>query len=243
MSDFIIPKGRDFEFTVKVIEADSFLAQDLTNRLGTPTMKLFRKDAPNNTVISVDLVVPEDVTGSSTPEVPQLSIVTIDTQVSVDEVYRITINGVENSYTAVDGDTAATVTTALMAELGDTPMVTISAVPASTTSFYVEANTGVVEFEISSTSSNLWVDTDTVGVTKIIGESTQNAVNGMLAGSILADPVVGLGTSDLEYERGSKEDGYYLRPLYSATIEVKFSTDIPDIITTIENVYVTPTGV
>ena len=243
MAEFVIPKGRDFEFTIKVIEADSFIAQDLTDMLGTPTMKLFTKEDPNDAVLSVDLVVPNDGIGSSISEVPQRSIVTVDNQVSVDEVYRIKINGVENSYTAVEGATAATVTTALMAELSDTPMVTISAVPSSTTSFYVEANTGVVEFEISSASGNLWVDTDTVGVTKIIGESTQNAVNGMLSGSILANPNIGLGTSNLFADRGSKEDGYYLKPFYSATIEIKFPTGIPDIITTIENVYVTPTGV
>lgn len=29
MSDFIIPKGKEFQFTIKVIEKDSFLAQDV----------------------------------------------------------------------------------------------------------------------------------------------------------------------------------------------------------------------
>ena len=110
--------------------------------------------------------------------------------------------------------------------------------PEFITSFFVEANTGVVEFEISSTSGNLFVELDVVGIEEVVGESTQNALNGMLSGSIPS-----LQTGGLDIERGSKEDGYYLKPLYSATIEVKFSTDIPDIITTIENVYVTPTGV
>jgi len=31
MADFVIPKGQDFEFAIKVIEKDSFLPQDLTN--------------------------------------------------------------------------------------------------------------------------------------------------------------------------------------------------------------------
>lgn len=31
MADFIIPKGKEFKFTIKVIEKDSFIAQDLAN--------------------------------------------------------------------------------------------------------------------------------------------------------------------------------------------------------------------
>ena len=31
MSDFIIPKGKEFRFNIKVIEKDSFIAQDVTN--------------------------------------------------------------------------------------------------------------------------------------------------------------------------------------------------------------------
>lgn len=31
MAEFIIPKGKDYTFTIKVMEKDSFLPQDLTN--------------------------------------------------------------------------------------------------------------------------------------------------------------------------------------------------------------------
>ncbi len=31
MSDFIIPKGKEFKFNIRVIEKDSFIAQDVTN--------------------------------------------------------------------------------------------------------------------------------------------------------------------------------------------------------------------
>lgn len=41
MEDFIIPKGSDFTFTIKVIEKDSFLAQDLTN-MDTATIEVFK---------------------------------------------------------------------------------------------------------------------------------------------------------------------------------------------------------
>ena len=31
MADLIVPKGKEFRFNVKVIEKDSFIAQDVTN--------------------------------------------------------------------------------------------------------------------------------------------------------------------------------------------------------------------
>ena len=66
MSDFIIPKGRDFEFTIKVIEADSFIAQDLTNVVGIPTLKLATKLVPDVAVVTVNLSVVDAVNGMLT---------------------------------------------------------------------------------------------------------------------------------------------------------------------------------
>ena len=31
MSDFVVPKGKEFRFNIKVIEKDSFIAEDVTN--------------------------------------------------------------------------------------------------------------------------------------------------------------------------------------------------------------------
>ena len=39
MADFVIPKGKDFEFVITVMERDSFLPQDLTN-MATATLEL-----------------------------------------------------------------------------------------------------------------------------------------------------------------------------------------------------------
>jgi len=39
MADFVIPKGETFEFSVRVKDKSSFLAQDLTN-MGTATFRL-----------------------------------------------------------------------------------------------------------------------------------------------------------------------------------------------------------
>lgn len=61
MSDFVIPKGLDFEFTVRVIEADSFLAQDLRSMdisAGNgPKLRLSKLSAPDITVLTIDLDV------------------------------------------------------------------------------------------------------------------------------------------------------------------------------------------
>lgn len=43
MSDFLIPKGKEFTFTVNVKERDSYIAQDLTN-LSAATFEVFKKD-------------------------------------------------------------------------------------------------------------------------------------------------------------------------------------------------------
>ena len=43
MADFVIPKGETFEFSIKVIEKDSFLAQDLTN-MNSAVFRLIKLD-------------------------------------------------------------------------------------------------------------------------------------------------------------------------------------------------------
>lgn len=54
MSDFIIPKGLAFDFTVKVIEEDSFLPQDVTN-MDVGTFTLVAHSAPDVSVVSIPL--------------------------------------------------------------------------------------------------------------------------------------------------------------------------------------------
>ena len=61
MSDFIIPKGKDFAFTIKVIEKDSFLPQDLTNMLSA-TIDFFSA-ADGCKVHTVTLVVVDALNG------------------------------------------------------------------------------------------------------------------------------------------------------------------------------------
>ena len=121
MSDFIIPKGADFTFTVAVKERDSFLAQDLTN-MATASIEIFEKAA---------------------------SCTKFTTAMTVDD-----------------------------------------------------------------------------------------ALNGILKGTLLA-----LNTDTLVVDRGPKVDGYYLKPLYYASISITFIDATLPIFVLIEDVYASPSGV
>ncbi len=121
MADFVIPKGQDFEFSIKVIEKDSFLAQDLTN-MSTAKFRLIKLD-DSSLVTTIDMVL---------------------------------------------------------------------------------------------------VD----------------ATNGILKGSI-ANTV----TSTLVLDRGSKEDGYYLKPVYQGSMTITFSDGTESINVLIDKILVAPTGV
>lgn len=47
----------------------------------------------------------------------------------------------------------------------------------------------------------------------------------------------------LEYERGDKVDGYYVKPTYEAVINIVFSDSTSDIVAVIPNVCVIPLGI
>lgn len=121
MSDFIIPKGSDFTFTIVVKERDSFLAQDLTN-MATASITVFQKL-----------------------------------------------------------DSCITLTAAL---------------------------------------------------------TVSDALNGILKGTLPA-----IDTTNLLVDRGDKVDGYYLKSLYYASIEVTFSDATLPIFVLVSDVYVSPVGV
>ena len=70
MTEFVIPKGKEFEFTIKVIESDSFIAQNLSSVVVTPTLKIVDKAAPTATVISVNLTVTDAVNGMLEGTIP-----------------------------------------------------------------------------------------------------------------------------------------------------------------------------
>lgn len=51
MADFVIPKGKDFEFVITVMERDSFLPQDLAN-MDTATLELM--ELSTNVCVTID---------------------------------------------------------------------------------------------------------------------------------------------------------------------------------------------
>lgn len=63
MADLIIPKGKEFKFNIKVIEKDSFIAQDVTNlNLSTSSVKFMNSATLaciNNTGTIIELI-PDD---------------------------------------------------------------------------------------------------------------------------------------------------------------------------------------
>ena len=63
MADLIVPKGKEFRFNVKVIEKDSFIAQDVTNLDLVASSVKFMNSATlvciDNTDILIELV-PDD---------------------------------------------------------------------------------------------------------------------------------------------------------------------------------------
>ena len=63
MADLIIPKGKEFKFNIKVIEKDSFIAQDVTNlNLSASSVKFMNSSTLtciNNTGTLIE-IIPDD---------------------------------------------------------------------------------------------------------------------------------------------------------------------------------------
>ena len=63
MADLIIPKGKEFKFNIKVIEKDSFIAQDVTNLNLSASSVKFMNSATltciNNTGTLIE-IIPDD---------------------------------------------------------------------------------------------------------------------------------------------------------------------------------------
>ena len=63
MSDFVVPKGKEFRFNIKVIEKDSFIAEDVTNLDTINSSVKFMKSSTmvciDNTGITIEKV-PDD---------------------------------------------------------------------------------------------------------------------------------------------------------------------------------------
>ena len=87
-------------------------------------------------------------------------------------------------------------------------------------------STASIEILLLSTSCTVFTTVMTV----------HDAINGILKCTIPA-----VDTNLLTIERGPKEDGYYNKPTHSALITVNFTDTTPNVFSTLEKVYATPT--
>lgn len=92
MSDFIIPKGKEFKFNIRVIEKDSFMAQDITSLSVSSSSVKFINPATSvclsNTGITIEKV-PDYANGVITVTIPATitSLMTVNRGEEVDGYY------------------------------------------------------------------------------------------------------------------------------------------------------------
>lgn len=92
MSDFIIPKGKEFKFNIRVIEKDSFIAQDITNLSVSSSSVKFMNPASgvclSNTGITIEKV-PDYANGVIRVTIPSTitSLMTVNRGEEVDGHY------------------------------------------------------------------------------------------------------------------------------------------------------------
>lgn len=104
MSDFIIPKGAIFTFTIAVKERDSFLAQDLTN-MSSAVITVFEKADTSCIKFTSDLVVSDALNGilKGTLSAFDTGLLTIDRGPKVDGYYLKPLYYASIAITFTDG--------------------------------------------------------------------------------------------------------------------------------------------
>lgn len=235
-NDFVIPKGLDFDFTVQIMEEDSFLPQNLDG-------------FTDGYLRIIDMATGEPVTG-----VPDISLAKItesttdailvteeETELSVATLgigeYSITVN--DTTYSVIY-DVAPTDLAQVAADLYTQMVVT----PMNITATYVAL-------------SNVITLKDTTGGTAVITFSTNIAKTGYIAGieavagststfyndnGYLKGTITALVTNNLEVSRGAKVDDYYLNAIYQGVLQVNFSDNTPDKTALICEIYVVYSG-
>ena len=238
MADFGIPKGKDYTFTVKVMEKDSTIAQDLTNMEGSGVFKVF-KIADQATIITANMTVPDDIILiPAEAEVPQVSIVTV--AVVEDEVdYSVTVDLVTYMYTSQIGDTNLLIVDGLEAALVNAPVTLVDNADGTLTLTAKDVTFNLL------VSSNMYYTTTTAGKDAVAEVTSNYAVNGILMCTLPAADGGSGGTDDLVLSRSTAVDDYYNKIGYQASIDVAFTvaSDILPVFVVVPNVVVTPTGV
>lgn len=237
MATFKIPKGNVFGFSVRVVEPNSFLPQDLTD-LDVASFKIFEK-ANGNALVLSSVLTTDDGNGSEVSQVDEVTVASVvdDTEYTISILYVEGTSVLTADYLFVSG--TGTTEELIIAGLA-TAMANAPVTPTTTATTLTLTGADSLTTYSYSISSNLVLDNTVEAYTAV-----SDSLNGLLTGTLGAgaDMVVDT-TGMLQIDRGSKVDNFYLKALYYASIDISFTdpTILP-ITVLIEDVYVTPTAV
>lgn len=236
-NDFTIPKGLDFDFTVQVLQENSFLPQDLTGFL-------------NGTFKLIDISTGASIPGVNDVVLSKITEDVIDPIVLVEEeleltiavneaaLYYIDINGTRYSVDYTAGAAAST------AAVADALYALMTVVPQDVSVVHTPA-TAVITIKNTVGQSNTVLFTNNIAQTNYIKgveavdgyTSTYYNDNGFLKGNIPA-----IETGVLNVSRGDAVDGYYLKPTYQGILQVNFSDNTLNKTAIVCQIYVVYTG-
>lgn len=233
-NDFVIPKGLEFDFTVQIMEEDSFLPQILDGYLDG-YLRIIDM-ATGDPVVGVPDVPLTKITENTTDAVlvvaeeTELSIATLD----IGE-YSITINDTKYSVLYdVAPSTLLEVAVALKAQMVVEPMnIDIIQSGGTLTIKEITGGTAVITYSTNIAKTNYLIGTEAIAGTT----STFYNDNGYLKGTIAA-----LVTDKLEVSRGDVSDKFYLKAKYQGVLQVNFSDNTPDKTALICEIYTVFTG-
>ena len=246
MSDFVIPKGTAFAFSLNIMEKDSFLPQDLTSMLKdttTPVIKIFdlvtgecvleESDSeifkvPDDTIISVQI--------DAVPGLAQVDDITVAT-VLENTIYSISVGNTYYQYDSGDNPTNITIAAGLFAILDGMSIATVANNLDGSLTFTGPDYYTAINYSITS---NMFIQNTTEAtepVAQVNAIWTDNEINGRLECTLSAAK-----TALLNVSRGPAEDGYYLKPGYQGTIDIEFTDGTLPIGVLIDRIYVSPTG-
>jgi len=236
MANFTIYKGNDFSAKLTIKQADSFLAQDLTDMSG-PTFDIYEM-VYNETSGEYEATAVTDL-GTITPKLDddngvvgirqEDTLVIGSTSVSAGDVFSITANGYYMEYVAVENDTVSNVRDGLIAIQNKNISLTVD----TDTNKMVMLGTEDFKPTVYTFSSNMY---------KIAVNEAADPIDGSAAlNGRLKIKIPGTDTGKLNVEYGNYEDGLYAKGnRYKAVLKIPFTGGKPTINVSIDKIYVLP---
>ena len=240
----MIPKGQDFEFTIQVMEFESFLPQDLSTMADTPapTLKLITY-ADDPVLYGTYELSTYGATNDGVTATAEKSILTVTNESGTESTrYAVSIEGIDKEVYSTDSSTTTIASELATAIASTIPNITATHV-SGTANIEIEGSVTGYDLSIIPVTSNLATTISVPAVNEVPNSLTLNTQNGFLKGTIPAVTAgAATGTSGMAVLRGDAVDGLYLKPTYQGIIQVEF-TDRPAVTSIIDKVYVLPTGV